>query len=732
MKITVSVTNDLVTDQRVHKVCTTLAQSGYEVKLAGRKFRNSQPVKRIYKTDRLRLIFNHSALFYAEYNIRLFFYLLFDKTDLYLSNDTDTLPANYLVSKIRRKPLVFDAHEMFPEVPEVTDRKWVKAIWTKIEDYLFPKLKNSYTVCRSIADIYNEKYRINMQVVRNIPSQITTVVNQTPPIQANGKKIILYQGAVNVGRGIEWIIDAMPYLDDFIFYVVGDGDILQELKERVNQLNLNDKVIFTGRVPFEELPAYTACADIGVNLLENKGLNYYYSLPNRIFDYMRMQVPVLAGDFPEIRRIVAHYGIGALVDKHEPQFLAATIRQMLVQGKNEAGFAAANAELSWENESEILLQVIRKALKEPEEEMKKLAEKCIAKIQEIDINRLDISDYNRKYVQRIIPYINYYFKIYIQAISSFSVFRPEKNLIVDFGGGHGFLSLFLKSLGYSVIYCDINPLSVKTVFHLKEKIGFGPDYIVTGSALELKQFCLDNQLKPDYLIATDLIEHVYDLQDFFRQLQQINPDFEMVFTTGSNPENPYKCRKLRKFMIQEEKNYFAKRKAFILLKAPHLTDNERFTLAQLTRGKTEQDILQILDLYKNTGKFPPPPDDAFNTCDPETGNWSERILPHKSYQQLAFEAGFQASFAPGFYNEERYSSLRGRSTKQSMTSPPAPPLKREGSAPFRGLGGRLLQGVGNGSLKIIFRSINYCIRKSGKFGFKFAPYILIKLSPKHG
>jgi glycosyltransferase involved in cell wall biosynthesis len=358
MRITVSVTNDLVTDQRVHKVCTTLSQNGYDVKLVGRKLRAGEPVKRKYRTDRMRLLFNRSFLFYAEYNIRLFLYLLFDNPDIYLSNDTDSLPANYFASRIRRKPLVFDAHEMFPEVPEVTGRKLVKLIWTKIEDWIFPRLKNAYTVCQSIADIYNKKYQINMQVVRNIPFA------QQPshlhiPIDAKGKKTLLYQGAVNVGRGIEWIIDSMPYLDDFIFYVVGDGDILEELKERVKNANLGDKVIFTGRVPFEELPAYTRCADIGINLLENKGLNYYYSLPNRIFDYMRATVPVLASDFPEIRRIVAHYGIGTLVDRYEPRFLAETIQQMSVQEKNIAGFAAANAELTWENESILLLKIIR-------------------------------------------------------------------------------------------------------------------------------------------------------------------------------------------------------------------------------------------------------------------------------------------------------------------------------------------------------------------------------------
>jgi len=186
------------------------------------------------------------------------------------------------------------------------------------------------------------------------------------------------------------------------------------------------------------------------------------------------------------------------------------------------------------------------------------------------------------------------------------------------------------------------------------------------------------------------------LQDFFRQLHQINPNFEMVFTTGSNPENPYKCRQLRRYMTQAEEVYFAKRKAFIQPGTSHLPETETNILAKQTRGKMERDILKILDSYRETGKLPPPPDDAFNTCDPETGNWTERILSLKTYEQLASEAGFQAVFTPGFYNEERCTSLRGQSLKQ------------------------------------FFRLLNFCIRKSGKFGFKFAPYLLIKLSPKHG
>lgn len=364
MTITVSVINDLVTDQRVHKVCTSLHQAGYSIKLIGRKFRNSEPVKRDYATDRMRLLFNRSFLFYAEYNIRLFFYLLFEKTDLFLSNDTDSLPANYLASRIRRKPLVFDAHEMFPEVPEVTNRKLVKAIWTSVEDWIFPKLKYAYTVCQSIADIYNHRYNMNMQVVRNIPFAERKTFDYRP-IDAKGKKVILYQGAVNVGRGIEQIMETMPYLDDFVFYVIGSGDILDELKAKARSMKLENKVIFTGRIPFEELPAYTACADIGVNILENKGLNYYYALPNRIFDFIRNNVLILANDFPEVKRIVSHYNVGKLINHYEPEYLANVLQELSVRTiYNEENFAKANKELTWENEAKILLSIIKQASKE--------------------------------------------------------------------------------------------------------------------------------------------------------------------------------------------------------------------------------------------------------------------------------------------------------------------------------------------------------------------------------
>ena len=121
-KVILSVTNDLSFDQRVDKMCNTLYNLGFEVKLIGRFLPESKPLERVYQTKRIKLFFTKGALFYAFFNFRLFFVLIFSKVDIYHSNDLDTLLANYLAAKIRRKELVYDSHEYFLGVPEIQDR----------------------------------------------------------------------------------------------------------------------------------------------------------------------------------------------------------------------------------------------------------------------------------------------------------------------------------------------------------------------------------------------------------------------------------------------------------------------------------------------------------------------------------------------------------------------------------------------------------------------------------
>ena len=355
-RIIISITNDITTDRRVLKIAHACHLNGFEVLLIGRKVKNSLPLNLPFKYKRLQFIFNRSALFYATYNIRLFFVLLFLKTDIFLANDTDTLLANYLVSKIRRKKLVFDAHELFPEVPELTHRPKVKRIWTKIEDRIFPHLKYCYTVCQPIADYYNKKYNINMKVVRNVPYYSQPVKEKL--LYYSGKKIILYQGALNVGRGLEWVIDAMPHVNNAVLVIIGDGNITNALKQQVNNLKLNNKVFFLGRIAGAELHKYTPSADLGLCLLENRGLNYYYALPNRIFDYLHAGVPVLATNFPEIATIVDNNKTGILINHYEPEYLAKVLNDFFTEKFDTNHFTEIAKKFCWEEEEKILLDVV--------------------------------------------------------------------------------------------------------------------------------------------------------------------------------------------------------------------------------------------------------------------------------------------------------------------------------------------------------------------------------------
>lgn len=356
-RIIISVTSDLNTDQRVLKVAQSCFNNGYEVLLVGRLLKNSFPIHLAFPYKRFKLVFNNSALFYAEYNIRLFFLLLFSRTQLLLSNDTDTLLANFLVSKIRNIKLVFDAHELFPETPELADRPRIKKIWETLENLIFPHLKHCYTVCNSIALHYNSKYNIPMKVVRNVP-YLTKLNQETNPSLFPGKKIILYQGALNTGRGLEWVINAMPHINNAVLLIIGDGDIANELKQQVRQLNLETKVIFTGRIEGNKLYNYTNTADLGLCLLENKGLSYYYSLPNRIFDYIHSGIPVLATRFPEIENIVEKYNTGILIDHYEPMFLANIINTQLENVIDKDYFRTLASTFCWEKEEKILLSIL--------------------------------------------------------------------------------------------------------------------------------------------------------------------------------------------------------------------------------------------------------------------------------------------------------------------------------------------------------------------------------------
>ena len=357
-RIVISVTNDLTTDQRVEKTCEALSEIGYDVVLVGRKLKTSLPIQKNYKTVRFRLLFNKGFLFYAEFNIRLFIFLLFTKKNLLFSNDLDTLLPNYLLSLLQQKTLVFDSHELFSEIPELVTKPRIKNFWLYLEKKLIPKLKNVITVSNSIKNHYLNLYGVSATVVRNIP-KIQKIDPKEFDVNTDEKKIILYQGAVNIGRGIELMIDTMPLLDKYLFIVIGDGDILKELKEKVKLQNLNNKVKFLGKKSPEELKKLTLSASIGMSLEEDLGLNYRYALPNKVFDYLHANIPVIIADLPEMRALIEKYSIGEILTERSPEVLAKIIKQMTTKSYKKE-LAMAKEKLNWSKEKKKLTSIFFK------------------------------------------------------------------------------------------------------------------------------------------------------------------------------------------------------------------------------------------------------------------------------------------------------------------------------------------------------------------------------------
>lgn len=366
-KILLTVSNDLVSDHRVHKVATTLCNRGYAVCVVGRMLPNSLPLPALpYQTKRMRLLCNKNMLFYAELNIRLFLLLLFSRFTIVTANDLDTLLGVYCAARLRRKQLVYDSHEYFTEVPELTNNPKAKRVWTAIESWIFPKLKHCMTVCDSIARIYEQKYAVPVAVVRNAPllSQPHLSPPQLPHITV--PHIILYQGAVNLGRGLERMIEAMHYIDNAALIIIGGGDLYSTLSSSVVHTPVASKVFFLGKIPFQQLPAYTQCATIGISLEEDLGLNYRYALPNKLFDYIHAHKPILVSDLPEMRAIVETYRCGEIVTDRTPEVLAKQIQTMLSNSELLATYsqnaAIAARQLCWEREQEVLLGVYENAI----------------------------------------------------------------------------------------------------------------------------------------------------------------------------------------------------------------------------------------------------------------------------------------------------------------------------------------------------------------------------------
>jgi len=266
--------------------------------------------------------------------------------------DLDTILPCYYISKLKSKKRVYDAHEYFSQLDEVVSRPDVYRFWLAIEKKMIPNYKSGYTVCDSLAEEFKKNYNANYKVVRNVP--LLAASNE----HLRSGNIILYQGAVNKGRGLDKLVLAVKNIDATL-WVCGNGNFMEEMRSVVQANDLSKKVIFFGMLQPEELKKKTAQAYIAVNPFERTGLNQYLSLSNKFFDYIHAGIPQVTMNYPEYRKINHQFKIAELIDDLSPEMITNAInklftdKELYLQLKQNC--LAAKQELNWQIEKNKLL-----------------------------------------------------------------------------------------------------------------------------------------------------------------------------------------------------------------------------------------------------------------------------------------------------------------------------------------------------------------------------------------
>jgi glycosyltransferase involved in cell wall biosynthesis len=348
-----AVTNDLTYDRRMHRICGSLQAAGFRVTLVGRQLPSSSPIEpRAFRQIRLHCLLTKGKFFYLEYNIRLFFCLLFRRMDAVCAIDLDAIIPCYLVSLIRRIPRVYDAHELFCEMKEVAERPAIHKVWKWIERKMVPRFPRGYTVNHLIAREYKEMYGLDYTVIRNMPP--------ASPL-SNGavhERFILYQGAVNEGRCFEQLIPAMKQVNAGLM-ICGDGNFMEQARDLVKQHGLESKVTFKGMVSPAQLAGITRKARVGITLFEKKSKSNYYSLANRFFDYIQAGVPQLCVDYPLYREIQQRHEIGILIPEVSEEAIIHSLNSLLQDDilweRLHQNCLEASKEFNWQREEKKLI-----------------------------------------------------------------------------------------------------------------------------------------------------------------------------------------------------------------------------------------------------------------------------------------------------------------------------------------------------------------------------------------
>lgn len=367
-EVIISVSNDIVTDQRVLKVVRELSATGSGITVIGRQLPWSLDVETAgFRVIRYRMLFRRGFLFYLFLNIRLVLTLLRRRADLLVANDLDTLPANYLVSRIKKTVLVYDSHEYFTGSPELMNRPFVRGIWKGLEKFIVPRIKYMMTVNQSIADLYHSEYGIEVVAVRNFSREWNGVVASRSELGISEDDLLcVLQGTgLNTGRGGGELINALKECQGVHLLIIGRGDQIGAIRNSVLENGLIDSVTMLPVMPWDDMMSYTSMADVGLSLDRGDSLNYNFSLPNKLFDYMNAGLALIVTNLKEVAAVVNESGSGIIIAQPDESEIRSALKQFrdnrVLLNQCKAGSSVASGRYRWEKEKEKLIDLYSRA-----------------------------------------------------------------------------------------------------------------------------------------------------------------------------------------------------------------------------------------------------------------------------------------------------------------------------------------------------------------------------------
>lgn len=349
-------------DSRITNLKTSLEKINCDVKVIG--FDWTTPNFQVYRDDDT-VVFKlsktkFSILFYAKFKMLLLKELFRNEADIFFAEEIFSLPFVKIRTIFGKGKIYYNSRELYAFLGGLRNRKYLQMIFKLIERLFIKRVDLVLTTGEMDSEFLHNYYGINNTlVIRNIPKL------QTPDVKIDlhqklnldrSKKILLYQGVMIDGRGIELIIDQLEKIDNTVLVLLGDGERRKKWEQLALEKNVESKIYFLGTIPQNDLINYTAAADVGVCLIENISISYYHALPNKLFEYIMAGIPVISSSLPQMKRVVEQYNVGVCVDLEKTTNVSNDLNEMLSDESKLKTYKdnckEAAQELNWDVEFE--------------------------------------------------------------------------------------------------------------------------------------------------------------------------------------------------------------------------------------------------------------------------------------------------------------------------------------------------------------------------------------------